>query len=63
MKKYILYGTPNAYRLTTAENYTAYIQDARKITRFNDFTTVDAVLNYISKYFPIALNDIAIKTN
>ena len=61
--KYILYGTGGAYSLTTVENYNAYIQDARKITRFNDFSTVDAVINYISEYFPIALNDIIINTN
>ena len=60
MKKYILYGTKNAYRLTTVKNYNAYIQDVRKINYFDGFENIDQVLKYISEYFPIALNDIII---
>ena len=58
--KYILYGTPNAYRLTTLENYNAYISDARKIQFFYGFTTIAAVLEYIQQYFKIATTDILI---
>jgi hypothetical protein len=61
--KYILYGTKNAYRLTTVKNYNAYIQDVRKINYFDGFKTISEVLNYISLYCPIALNDISIIAN
>ena len=61
--KYILYGTKNAYRLTNVKNYNAYVQDTRKITYFDDFETVQAVLEYIALYFNIALCDISINVN
>lgn len=61
--KYILYGTKGAYRLTTIKNYNAYIQDVRKITYFDGFKSVAAVLDYIAQYFPVALCDISICTN
>jgi hypothetical protein len=63
MKKYILYGIKNAYRLTTIKNYNAYVQDARKIHYFDGFENIDQVLKYISEFFPIALNDIIIACN
>jgi hypothetical protein len=61
--KYILYGTKNAYRLTTVKNYNAYIQDARKITYFDDFSSVQQVLEYIALYCKIAIADICINVN
>jgi hypothetical protein len=58
--KYILYGTKNTYRLTTVKNYNAYIQDARKITYFDDFSSVQQVLEYIALYCKIAIADVCI---
>jgi hypothetical protein len=61
--KYILYGSKNAYRLTNVRNYNAYIQDTRKITYFDGFSSVQQVLEYIALYFPIAIDDIYINVN
>lgn len=63
MKKYILYGIKNAYRLTTIKNYNAYIQDARKIYYFDGFPNIDQVLQHIGEYFPVAADDIVIACN
>lgn len=60
--KYILYGIPGAYRLTTVKNYNSYIQDARKITYLDGFSNLDTVLDYILRYFPIAIDQIIINT-
>jgi hypothetical protein len=61
--KYILYGTKNAYRLTTVKNYNAYIQNAREITYFDDFSSVQQVLEYIALYCKIAIADICINVH
>ena len=61
--KYILYGTKGTYRLTNVKNYNAYIQDPRKITYFDNFDSVQQVLDYIALYFNIAICDIAINVN
>lgn len=63
MKKYVLYGIVNAYRLTDIENYNAYIQNGRKIHYFNGFKSVEEVVNYILKYFPISIDQIIINVH
>lgn len=60
MQTYILYGKKNAYKVTSADNYHAYIQNARAILNFDDFSSVEEVLDYIEKYTNISRANIQI---
>ena len=54
MQTYIIYGTKNAYKVTTADNYHAYIQNARAILNFDGFSSIEEVLYYIENYTNIS---------
>ena len=63
MNKFIIWGTLDGWSGTTAKNYYSYIQNAREIKHFtnnNGFTTLQDVINYITKYFRYSIDDIII---
>lgn len=58
--QYIIYGQKGMYRMTTLQNYERYVQNAREINYFDDFDTIDEVLEYVKKYFSIPIENIII---
>lgn len=56
----IIYKVMGEYRCTTKENYSARIQDARKIQNLKDFETAEQIIDYYCKYFGCKPSDFEI---
>ena len=47
---YYIYKDNGQYKLTTKQNFDAYIMDANKVAKFNGFTNSQQVVDYMKKY-------------
>jgi hypothetical protein len=64
MTKYVIWKSLAGWQGSTLENYNAYIQDARKIHKFdknNGFGCVLDVKNFVKQFFKYSDNEIIIK--
>ena len=50
MSKLIIYKSLGTYCVTPEENYNAYIQDARAISKCPGFKSAQEVIDYYAKY-------------
>ena len=56
--KYVIYKENGKYRGTSESNYNAKIRNAFKITNFNDFETIEQIIDYLLKYTKLERQDI-----
>ena len=47
---YYIYKENGVYKLTTKQNFDAYVMDANKITKFDGFTSANQIIDYMKKY-------------
>ena len=50
MEKYIIYNECGTIKGTCLSNYNSFIEDARKTNTYKDFTSPEAVRDYLIKY-------------
>ena len=48
-------------KVTTKENFSKLFMDASKIWDFANFNTIDAIKQYLIKYFNVSPNDIVVE--
>lgn len=47
---YYIYKDAGVYKLTTKQNFDAYIMDLNKVTKFDGFTSANQIIDYMQKY-------------
>lgn len=47
---YYIYKENGQYRMTTKQNFNAYIMDLNKVTKFDGFTSANQIIDYMQKY-------------
>lgn len=62
-KKYVLYENDTQWLFTSVDNYRAYIQNARLISKFNKSEyTKDEVIDTLVSYGSLTKDDIIVRT-